>query len=84
MAKTLLEFENEIVDIYHIIRINKRNIFNDKSGEMEYCVLINDSIPENSSSINNLKFPFSTEELRDSKYKKLKTKVSELENVNII
>ena len=83
MAKTLIEFQNKLIDIYLIKVIERAEEWNSKTEEMEFVIHFNKSIPE--SPMNTIfSFAFKTEELRDEKYEELKEKLEDVEYLVIL
>lgn len=83
MAKTLVEFENEIIDVMSIFRISKVEKFNVKKEAFDFKIVINQDFDEK-FTIRDLQFNFNTEKQRDEALDYLKIKVGELEHINFL
>ena len=83
MAKTLVEFENEMLDVMGIFRISKREIWNEDKEDFDYCIIFNPGFPDK-FLLKDLLFKFDTFEIRERKMVELKNKVGELEHIMIL
>ena len=83
MAKTLLEFENEMLDVMSIFRISRREIWNETREEFDYCIVFNPDFPDK-YLIKDLYIKYEVAELRDKKIAELKRKIGNLEHVLIL
>lgn len=83
MAKTLLEFEGEMLDVMSVIRISRRELWNEGREDFDYCIVFNPDFPD-SYLLRDIYFKFEDSELRDKKVQELKRKIGELEHVTIL
>lgn len=83
MAKTLVEFENELLDVMTLFRITRKQLWNEQTEQIEFCIIFNEDLPEK-FLVRDLVFRFASSELRDKKMKELKNKIGELEHINIL
>lgn len=83
MAKTLLEFENETLDIFSIFRIKRSSNWNAEKEDIEFSIIFNPDFPE-SFTLKNIVFKYDNEEHRDKKFEELKMKIGELEHVTLL
>lgn len=83
MAKTLLEFEGELLDVMSISRISEKEIWDEDSNELKYCLVFNPDVPEN-FTLRDLYFKFNTAEFREEKKQELLMKIGELEHVTVL
>jgi hypothetical protein len=83
MAKTLLEFEGELFDVMAVFRVTRKQIWNEQSEQIDFCIVLNEDLPEK-FVLKDWVFPFRTQELRDKKFAELKNKMAQLEHINIL
>lgn len=83
MAKTLVEFENELLDVMTLFRITRKQLWNEQTEQIEFCIIFNEDLPEK-FLVRDLVFRFASSELRDKKMRELKNKIGELEHINIL
>lgn len=84
MAKTLLEFEGELLDVMGIFRISKKMVWNEEREDFDHCIVFNPNITNEKILIRDLYFKYEYAELRDKKVEELKMKVGELEHIMIL
>jgi len=83
MAKTLLEFEGELFDVMAVFRVTRKQIWNEQSEQIDFCIVLNEDLPEK-FVLKDWVFSFRTQELRDKKFAELKNKMAQLEHINIL
>lgn len=83
MAKTLVQFEGNLIDVMTIFTIRKEVEWNEYTEEIEFLITINRDLPEK-YLIKDWSFTFATADLRDKKMSQLINKVSSLEHINIL
>lgn len=85
MAKKLLEFEEEFIDIYVIKTISKKQYYCDKAKKMKFAIDINGKMPESSKNpLPVYLFPYATENLRDEKLELLRMQLEEVEEITFL
>jgi hypothetical protein len=83
MAKTLLEFEDELIDVMSIYRVSRREYWNEEKEGFDYCIIFNPDFPDK-YLVKDLIMKFESSEFRDKKIQELKRKIGELEHVLIL
>jgi len=83
MAKTLLEFEGEIIDVLAIYRISKVEEYDVSKDDFDYKIIFNRDFDEK-FLIRNLTFKFNTLKQRDRALETLLSKIGDLEHINIL
>ena len=83
MAKTLVEFDGELLDVMTIFRVSRRELWNEKREEFDYCLILNPGFPE-SYLVKDVLFTYESFDLREKKLAELKNKIGELEHIHIL
>lgn len=83
MAKRLLEFEDELIDIRDIKQVSKGFKYNRKEQAMVHTLEINTKYPEGKIPFPVFVFEYKTEKLRDDKYEMFKMTLEDQEDIDV-
>lgn len=83
MAKTLLEFENILIDVMEIKRVDKLTEWDDIKEDMVHKIVFNREVPDY-YILQNKEFTYDTSEVRDKQFQLLKRKIGEMEHIIIL
>lgn len=83
MAKTLIDFQNKLIDIYLIKTIEKSQEWDYKKNKIVYSISINKQLPESQIS-TKFDFHFEDEKFRDEQYQELRDKLEDIEYLIIL
>jgi len=83
MAKTLLEFDGELLDVMTIFRISRKEIWDANKNGFVFCLVFNPDLPEK-YIIRDLYFKYESAEFREKKITELKNKIGNLEHILIL
>lgn len=84
MAKRLLEFDNELIDIRDIKQVSKGFKYSRKEQTMVHTLEINTKYPEGKIPFPVFIFEYATEELLSNKYEAFKIALEDEEGIEII
>lgn len=83
MAKTLIEFQNKLIDLYLLRTIEKDEHWCPKEEDTIFTIEINKSVPESVVS-TKFTFKFNNEEHRDKEWEILTMKLEDVEFLEIL
>jgi hypothetical protein len=84
MAKTLLEFEDELINVYEIKTARKTHSWSNKQNKSTFNIEVNKEYVDATPPIPVYKFEYITEKQRDDQWELFKLQISDLESIDII
>lgn len=84
MAKTLLEFEDELINVYEIKTAKRTHSWSKKENKMMFNIEVNREYIDSSSPIPVYKFEYAAEKQRDNQWELFKLQLSDLDSIDII
>jgi len=83
MAKTLLEFEGKVIDVFKIGDIEKIDEWDNDSERMVHRIYFNRNL-EDLQYLKTYKFTYLDSQFRDDRYQELLLRIEDIEHITIL